>query len=93
MQFLSSAPNTIGSALAALALSLGIAVVLGLFNGFMVSVVGLQPFISTLVMMMAGRGIAKVITGGQNTAAPMTRSAGSPTATSSACPLCSCSPC
>ena len=69
MQFLSSAPNTIGSALAALALSLGIAVVLGLFNGFMVSVVGLQPFISTLVMMMAGRGIAKVITGGQNTAA------------------------
>src|SRR5699024_7499676 len=28
-----------------------------------------QPFISTLVLMMAGRGLAKVITGGQNTAA------------------------
>ena len=35
----------------------------------LISVVGLQPFISTLVMMLAGRGLAKVITGGQNTAA------------------------
>jgi len=35
----------------------------------LVSVVGLQPFISTLVIMLAGRGLAKVITGGQNTAA------------------------
>ncbi|WP_395963154.1 ABC transporter permease [Brachybacterium sp. Z12] len=35
----------------------------------LVSVVGLQPFISTLVLMLAGRGLAKVITGGQNTAA------------------------
>lgn len=69
MQFLSSAPDTAGSAFIALFLALGISIVLGLFNGFMVSVVGLQPFISTLVMMLAGRGIAKVITGGQNTAA------------------------
>lgn len=69
MQFLSSAPNTAGSAFLALLLALGVSILLGLFNGFMVSVVGLQPFISTLVMMMAGRGIAKVITGGQNTAA------------------------
>jgi ribose/xylose/arabinose/galactoside ABC-type transport system permease subunit len=35
----------------------------------LISVVGLQPFISTLVLMLAGRGLAKVITGGQNTAA------------------------
>lgn len=69
MQFLSTAPNSAGAALTALGLALGIGLLLGLFNGFMVSVVGLQPFISTLVMMMAGRGIAKVITGGQNTAA------------------------
>ncbi|SHJ84977.1 monosaccharide ABC transporter membrane protein, CUT2 family [Tessaracoccus bendigoensis DSM 12906] len=69
MQFLSTAPNTPGAAFTALALALGVSLLLGLFNGFMVSVVGLQPFISTLVMMMAGRGIAKVITGGQNTAA------------------------
>lgn len=69
MQFLSSAPNTAGAAFTALALALGVSLLLGLFNGFMVSVVGLQPFISTLVMMLAGRGIAKVITGGQNTTA------------------------
>jgi simple sugar transport system permease protein len=50
-------------------LALVIAAFLGAFNGFLVSIVGLQPFISTLVMMLAGRGIAKVITGGQNTAA------------------------
>lgn len=68
MEFLSSAPNTLGSAALALLMALGLSFVLGLFNGFLVSVVGLQPFISTLVMMMAGRGIAKVITGGQNTA-------------------------
>lgn len=69
MQFLASAPNTAGSALVALLLALAVTLLVGLFNGFLVSVVGLQPFISTLVMMLAGRGIAKVITGGQNTAA------------------------
>ncbi len=68
MEFLSGAPDNVGSAALALALSLLLALVLGLFNGFLVAVVGLQPFISTLVMMMAGRGIAKVITSGQNTA-------------------------
>nr|WP_262426359.1 ABC transporter permease [Brachybacterium sp. Z12] len=51
----------------ALALLLGAA--LGAVNAVLVSVVGLQPFISTLVLMLAGRGLAKVITGGQNTAA------------------------
>ena len=69
MQVLAMSPDTFGSATAALALALGVSLLLGLFNGFMVSVVGLQPFISTLVMMLAGRGIAKVITSGQNTAA------------------------
>lgn len=68
MEFLSGAPDTFGSAALALAMALGLALAIGLFNGFLVAVVGLQPFISTLVMMMAGRGIAKVITGGQNTA-------------------------
>lgn len=69
MEFLKSAPNTLGSALGALGLALLIAAILGAVNGLLVSVVGLQPFISTLIMMMAGRGIAKVITGGQNAAA------------------------
>jgi simple sugar transport system permease protein len=69
METLKSADNTLGAALGALILALVIAAFLGAFNGFLVSIVGLQPFISTLVMMLAGRGIAKVITGGQNTAA------------------------
>lgn len=38
---------------------------LGAFNGLMVSVVGLQPFIATLILMTAGRGIAQLLTGGK----------------------------
>lgn len=69
MEFLKAAPDTLGSAAAALGLALLISAAVGLVNGVLVSVVGLQPFISTLVMMLAGRGIAKVITAGQNTSA------------------------
>ncbi|MFI6262467.1 ABC transporter permease [Micromonospora sp. NPDC051006] len=58
-----------GVALGALGLALAVSALLGVVNGLLVSVVGLQPFISTLVMMLAGRGLAKVITSGQNTAA------------------------
>lgn len=71
MEFLASSPNP-GSAsavLTALGLALGLSLLLGVVNGFFVSVVGLQPFITTLIMMLAGRGIAKVITSGQNTSA------------------------
>lgn len=71
MEFLNSAgaPDSLGAAAGAFALALLVAAVLGAVNGVLVSVVGLQPFISTLVVMLAGRGLAKVITGGQNTAA------------------------
>ncbi len=58
-----------GSAARALVLALLVAGLLGVVNATLVAVVGLQPFISTLIMMLAGRGIAKVITGGQNTSA------------------------
>lgn len=69
MELLSGMDGTTGNAALTLAIALGIATALGAVNGVLVSVVGLQPFISTLVMMLAGRGIAKVITGGQNTTA------------------------
>jgi len=71
MEFLHDNPNseTLGAALIAVALAIGLGALLGLVNGFLVSVVGLQPFITTLVMMLAGRGVAKVITDGQNTTA------------------------
>ncbi|GAA3037696.1 ABC transporter permease [Microbacterium dextranolyticum] len=60
-------PDSIGAMFAAIGLAILLGLVLGAVNGFLVAVIGLQPFITTLVMMMAGRGIARVITGGQNT--------------------------
>ncbi|KQZ24133.1 ABC transporter permease [Microbacterium sp. Root553] len=69
MEFLSAAGDSFGAALAAVGLALVIAGILGAVNGLLVAYVGLQPFIATLVLMLAGRGIAKVITGGQNTTA------------------------
>jgi simple sugar transport system permease protein len=38
---------------------------LGLWNGALVSFVGVQPIVATLILMVAGRGIAQLITGGQ----------------------------
>ncbi len=61
--------GSVGVALAAVGLALLVTAILGAVNGILVAYVGLQPFIATLVLMLAGRGIAKVITGGQNTAA------------------------
>ncbi|UJP10018.1 ABC transporter permease [Microbacterium sp. KUDC0406] len=67
MEFLSGADGSLGAALTAIVLTLVITGILGAVNGVLVAYVGLQPFIATLVLMLAGRGLAKVITGGQNT--------------------------
>lgn len=70
MEFMNnSGGGDAGTAIMAAALALGISAVLGTVNGVLVSVVGLQPFITTLITMLAGRGLAKVITSGQNTSA------------------------
>ncbi|MGI9823012.1 ABC transporter permease [Agromyces sp. Marseille-Q5079] len=61
--------GSVGTALGAIGLALLVSAILGTINGVLVAYVGLQPFISTLIMMLAGRGIAKVITEGQNTSA------------------------
>ncbi|MGV8909700.1 MAG: ABC transporter permease [Propionicimonas sp.] len=54
-------PGTVTIAvLAAIALSL----LLGVWNGFLVAVLGIQPIIATLILMTAGRGIAMLITEG-----------------------------
>ncbi|MEP7299061.1 MAG: ABC transporter permease, partial [Burkholderiales bacterium] len=37
----------------------------GLWNGLLVAKVGMQPIIATLILMVAGRGIAQLLTGGQ----------------------------
>lgn len=52
-------------ALTGMLLALCVCVLLGLWNGFLVSVLGIQPIIATLVLMTAGRGGAMLITEGQ----------------------------
>ncbi|MDP2780697.1 MULTISPECIES: ABC transporter permease [Devosia] len=51
------APIAVGAALLA-----GLAC--GLWNGFLVAVLDIQPIVATLVLMVAGRGIAQLITEG-----------------------------
>jgi len=57
----SSLPLVLGAVLASIALSL----VLGLWNGALVAAARIQPIIATLILMVAGRGIAQLITSGQ----------------------------
>lgn len=45
--------------------ALGIALGLGCTNGLLVSLLRVQPIVATLILMVAGRGIAMLITGGQ----------------------------
>ncbi|MED7930968.1 ABC transporter permease [Nonomuraea sp. LP-02] len=49
----------------AVAAALGLCLVLGAWNGFLVAAVGIQPIIATLILMVAGRGLAQLITDGQ----------------------------
>jgi galactofuranose transport system permease protein len=49
----------------ALAAALAVGLLAGLWNGLLVAAVGMQPIVATLVLMVAGRGIAQLLTGGQ----------------------------
>lgn len=53
-----SLPVVLLAALAAGALA-------GLWNGILVAVLKIQPFVATLILMVAGRGVAQLITAGQ----------------------------
>jgi simple sugar transport system permease protein len=55
-------PSRVGTALAA---ALAVGLLAGAWNGVLVAFVGMQPIIATLILMVAGRGIAQLITGGQ----------------------------
>jgi ribose/xylose/arabinose/galactoside ABC-type transport system permease subunit len=44
--------------------ALSVGVLCGLWNGFLVAVLDIQPIVATLVLMVAGRGIAQLITEG-----------------------------
>jgi simple sugar transport system permease protein len=58
-----STPNT--PMALALAASLGVALLCGLWNGVLVAGIKLQPIVATLILMVAGRGLAQLLTDGQ----------------------------
>ncbi|GAA0318549.1 ABC transporter permease [Streptomyces polychromogenes] len=58
-------PGSVATTLTAVALALAVALVLGLANGLLVSGLGVQPIVATLILMVAGRGVAQLITDGQ----------------------------
>lgn len=58
-------PNSVTGVLAAVGVALALALLLGLWNGLLVAVGGIQPIIATLILMVAGRGLAQLITDGQ----------------------------
>ena len=45
--------------------ALAVAVLAGLFNGALVGKAGVQPIVATLILMVAGRGVAQLVTSGQ----------------------------
>ncbi|MBJ7312678.1 ABC transporter permease [Rugamonas sp. CCM 8940] len=49
----------------ALAAALGAALLCGAWNGLLVAGLGLQPIVATLILMVAGRGLAQLMTDGQ----------------------------
>jgi galactofuranose transport system permease protein len=55
-------PSQVGEALCA---ALAVGVLAGIWNGLLVAFVGMQPIIATLILMVAGRGVAQLLTGGQ----------------------------
>lgn len=49
----------------ALALAVAAGLAAGLWNGTLVAVVGVQPFVATLILMTMGRGVAQLVTEGR----------------------------
>jgi simple sugar transport system permease protein len=54
-----------GSLALAIGAALGAAALCGLWNGLLVVKAGMQPIVATLILMVAGRGIAQLVTDGQ----------------------------
>ncbi|MCC2610516.1 ABC transporter permease [Neorhizobium petrolearium] len=49
---------------AVILISLGVGLLCGLWNGVLVAILDIQPIIATLILMVAGRGVAQLITEG-----------------------------
>jgi galactofuranose transport system permease protein len=61
----SSDPGSVTTVVTAVVISLAVGLVLGVWNGALVAVLGIQPIVATLILLTAGRGIAMLITEGQ----------------------------
>lgn len=48
-----------------IAAALVLGVIAGCWNGFLVAIMGIPPMVATLILMVAGRGVAQLITDGQ----------------------------
>ena len=59
--------GALATAVMACTLAVAACIPLWLWNGFLVSVLGIHPIIATLVLMVAGRGLAMAVTDGQIT--------------------------
>ncbi|UJF32562.1 ABC transporter permease [Paenibacillus hexagrammi] len=60
-----SGDSTVSTMFTAIGLALILSLVAGVWNGLLVSAIGIQPIVATLILMVAGRGLAQLITGGQ----------------------------
>lgn len=47
-------------------LAIGVGALCGLWNGILIAFLNIQPIIATLILMIAGRGVAQMITDGQS---------------------------
>jgi len=82
-----SAVNLHGSITAIVAIALLAAIASGVWNGILVAWVRIQPIVATLILMVAGRGIAQLITNGQHVRFNNETSSPSPAARFLGCPL------
>jgi simple sugar transport system permease protein len=61
----SGAADSLLPLFAAMGAALGAAALCGLWNGMLVVKAGMQPIVATLILMVAGRGLAQLISDGQ----------------------------
>lgn len=54
-----------GSVIMAIIAGIVVGVICGMWNGMLVSFIGVQPMVGTLILYIVGRGVAQLITGGQ----------------------------
>ncbi|MCZ4119668.1 ABC transporter permease [Streptomyces sp. H39-S7] len=57
--------HSAGGVVVAVLIALGVCIALGVWNGVLVAGIGMQPIIATLILMVAGRGVAQMITSGR----------------------------